>query len=212
MDFLMEGDSPSFMHLIHTGLEKPGRPDFYNWGGRYEFYQPRMEKWFSEPETRALWTDASDQALGFDGEWYTSNKSTIFRWRESFQNDFEARMDWRIQEFKDANDLPVVNLMTPEFFVAKVGDRIDLSAEGSSDPDGEQLTYQWFYYGEPGEYTISNERTATPLKIENSDSENAYFLIPNAERLGTMHIILEVTVQGSPALTRYKRAIVTVSP
>jgi hypothetical protein len=208
----MEGDSPSFMHLIHTGLENPERPDFGNWGGRYEYYLPRMEKWFSEPETRALWTDASDEVLGFDGEWHTSNKATIFRWREAFQNDFEARMDWTIKEYEDANHPPVVNLKTPEFIVAKVGDRIELSAEGSSDPDGDILTYQWFYYGEPGEYTISNGRTATPLKIENADTENAYFIIPNTERLGNMHIILEVTDQGSPALTRYKRVIVNVKP
>ncbi len=212
MEFLMEGDSPSFMHLIHTGLENPERPDYGNWGGRYEYYQPRTEKWFSEPETRALWTDAMDEVFGFDGEWHTSNKATIFRWREAFQNDFEARMDWTIKSYEDANHPPVPILKSPEKITAKVGDLIELSAEGSSDPDGDQLTFQWFYYGEPGEYTISDGKTGTPLKIENADTENANFIIPNAERLGTMHIILQVTDQGSPALTRYKRVIITVLP
>ncbi|MEB2778170.1 DUF1593 domain-containing protein [Algoriphagus sp. D3-2-R+10] len=212
MDYLMEGDSPSFMHLIHTGMGNPERPDYGNWGGRYEYYQPRTEKWFSEPETHALWTDAQDEVLGFDGEWHTNNKATIFRWREAFQNDFVARMDWTIKEYKDANHPPVINLKTPESINAKVGDRIELSAEGSIDPDGDGLSYRWFYYGEPGTYTHTNGATATPLKIENSDSANAYFIIPRAERLGTMHIILAVTDRGSPTLTRYKRIIVTVKP
>jgi len=212
MEFLMEGDSPSFMHLIHNGLEDPEHPNYGNWGGRYEFYQPRTERWFPGPETRPLWTDAMDEVLGVDGNWHTSNKATIWRWREAFQNDFEARMDWTIKSYEEANHPPVPKLASPERITAKVGQRIDLSAEGSMDPDGDQLSYRWFYYSEPGQYTISSGRTATPLTIENVDLPNAHFIIPKAGRLGDMHIILAVTDQGSPALTRYKRVIVTVAP
>ncbi|GAA0880389.1 DUF1593 domain-containing protein [Algoriphagus jejuensis] len=212
MEFLMEGDSPSFMHLIHTGMENPERPDYGNWGGRYEFYQPRTESWFSEPETRPLWTDARDEVLGFDGEWHLSNKATIYRWREAFQNDFEARMDWTIKDYDDANHPPVIQLNTPENLDARVGDRIELNAQGTTDPDGDQMTYRWFYYGEPGDYTLTDGRTATPLQLENADSANAHFVIPEAPRLGELHIILEVTDQGSPALTRYKRVVIDVKP
>jgi hypothetical protein len=31
---------------------------------------------------------------------------------------------------------------------AKPGERVNLSAAGSSDPDGDALSYEWFYYGE----------------------------------------------------------------
>ncbi|PZX50991.1 DUF1593 domain-containing protein [Algoriphagus chordae] len=212
MEFLMEGDSPSFMHLIHTGMENPERPDYGNWGGRYEFYLPKTESWFSEPETRALWTDTMDEVYGADGNWHTTNKATIWRWREAYQNDFEARMDWTIKEYKDANHPPVVKLKTPEFILAKVGDRIELSADESSDPDGDGLNYHWFFYGEPGEYTLASGRTATPLKIENADTANAFFIVPKPGKFGEMHLILAVTDQGSPALTRYKRIIVKVQP
>jgi hypothetical protein len=211
MEFLMEGDSPSFMHLIHTGMGNPERPDFGNWGGRYEYYQPRTEKWFSAPETRPLWTDAEDEVLGFDGAYHTSNKATIYRWREAFQNDFAARMDWTIKSFEEANHSPVIKLSSPDYMNAKVGDRIELNAKGSSDPDGDELSYKWFYYGEPGTYTLSSGRTAEPLKIENADKANASFVVPDTERLGTIHIILEVTDQGTPPLTRYKRVIVRVN-
>tara|TARA_R110002049_G_scaffold33354_6_gene109693 strand:+ start:1319 stop:2779 length:1461 start_codon:yes stop_codon:yes gene_type:complete len=211
MDYLMEGDSPSFMHLIHTGMENPERPDFGNWGGRYEFYQPRMEKWFSEPETRALWTDAQDEVLGMDGSYHTSNKATIYRWREAFQNDFVARMDWTIKPYAEANHPPVAHLKSADYINAEVGDTIELSAEGSKDPDGDNLTYKWYHYREPGSFTQSGGKAPKPIEIKNADKVNAQLTIPKPERLGTVHIILEVTDNGSPSLTRYKRTIIRVN-
>ena len=44
--FMMEGDTPSFLNLIGNGLSDPEHPDWGGWGGRYEFYTPRMRKWF----------------------------------------------------------------------------------------------------------------------------------------------------------------------
>ena len=210
--FLMEGDSPSFMYLIDNGLGNSEHPDWGSWGGRYEYYQPRTEKWFLEPETRPLWNNAQDEVLGMDSSWHTSNKATIWRWREAYQNDFEARMDWSIKPYAEANHPPVVKIKGEMYIKAKVGDKINLSAEGSSDPDGNKLSYKWFYYGEVGTFTMATARTGDPLKIENDNSENAWFTVPKKDRLGTMHIILAVTDNGTPALTRYKRVIVDVAP
>ena len=210
--YLMEGDTPSFLYLINNGLGDSEHPDWGSWGGRYEFYQPRTEKWFLEPETRPLWTNAQDEVLGDDGNWHTNNKATIWRWRTAYQNDFSARMDWTIKSYNEANHPPVAKLNCDERITAKVGDRIDLSAEGSTDPDGDSLSYKWFYYGEPGTFTIATARTGDTLKIEDADKANARFVVPKKYgRLGTMHIILAVTDNGTPALTRYKRVIVTVN-
>lgn len=211
-EYLMEGDSPSFLYLIPNGLGNPERPDWGSWGGRYEYYQPRMESWFSEPETRPLWTDAMDEVLGVDGEWHTSNKATIFRWRRAFQNDFSARMDWTIKSYSEANHPPVPRLAMEQRMEARVGDRIELNAKGSSDPDGDQLRFRWYFYGEPGAFTLSNGRTATPLTITNADKARAHFVIPKPGKTGELHLILEVTDDGEPALTRYKRVIVDVRP
>ena len=209
--YIMEGDSPSFMYLIDNGLGSSEHPNWGSWGGRYEYYQPRTERWFSEPETRPLWTNCQDEVLGNDSLWYTGNKETIWRWREHYQNDFVARMNWTIKSYKEANHPPIPILFNDEKITAKVGDRINLSAKGSSDPDGDNLSYNWFYYPEAGTYTISSGKTGAPLKIEDSNKENAWFTIPNSERLGTIHIILALTDDGSPALTRYKRVIITVN-
>lgn len=210
MKFLMEGDTPTFLYLIDNGLGNPERPDWGSWGGRYEFYQPRTERWFIEAETRPIWTDAQDEVMGNDGSWHTSNKATIWRWREAFQNDFSARMDWTIKDYKNANHPPVARLNSPKEIIAKIGDRIELNAEGSSDPDGDKLLYHWFYYPEVGTFNIATARTGDPLKIEDADKAKAWFVVPKSERLGTMHIIVAVTDNGIPALTRYERVIIEV--
>ncbi|MBI4621717.1 MAG: DUF1593 domain-containing protein [Verrucomicrobia bacterium] len=212
--FLMEGDTPSFLGLVRNGLNAPEHPDWGGWGGRYEYYTPRTQKWFAEPETRPFWTDAVDEVLGIDGNWHTGNHATIWRWRSAFQNDFAARMDWTIKPFAEANHPPVAKLGHAAELAAKPGERVNLSAAGSTDPDGNALSYLWFYYGEPGTFTTSNARSGDPVKIEDADQPNAWFSVPTNRvlRNGTMHIILAVTDRGTPPLTRYQRVIVTVNP
>lgn len=210
MKYLMEGDSPSFMFLINNGLNNPDHPNWGGWGGRYEFYHPRTEKWFLEPETRPLWTNADDEVFGFDGRWHTTNHATIWRWREAYQHDFEARMDWSIKPYDKANHPPVAKLNHAEYLDAKSGERVELSAEGSTDPDGDNLSYKWFFYEEPGTFTLGTARTGDPVKINDANMANAWFTAPKKGRMGTMHFIVAVTDHGTPALTRYKRVIVNI--
>ena len=57
---------------------------------------------------------------------------------------------------------------------------------------------------------MSTARTGNPLKINDSNMTNAWFIAPKKAKMGSMHIILAVTDHGTPALTRYKRVIITV--
>ncbi len=41
--FIMEGDTPSFLNLIHNGLHADVEPDWGGWGGRYIHRQPYGE-------------------------------------------------------------------------------------------------------------------------------------------------------------------------
>lgn len=213
-EYLMEGDTPSFLGLVNNGLNAPEHPDWGGWGGRYELYLPRTEKWFVQPETRPLWTNAMDEVLGIDGRWHLGNHETIWRWRAAFQNDFAARMDWTIKPYGEANHPPVVKLAHAAELKAKPGERVELSAEGSSDPDGNALSYEWFAYSEPGTFTMASARSGQPLEIKNFDQARAWFTVPTGRvlRNGSMHIILAVTDHGTPRLTRYQRVIVTVEP
>ena len=210
--FLMEGDTPSFLNLISNGLSNPERPDWGGWGGRYELSTPRTQKWFLDPETRPFWTDAVDEVLGVDGNWHTSNHATIWRWRSAYQNDFAARMDWTIKPYAEANHPPEPKLKHASQLTAKPGERVNLSAT-ATDPDGHAVSYEWFYYPEPGTFTTSQARTGAPVKIEDANKPDAWFTVPNTRvlRNGTMHLILAVTDHGAPPLTRYQRVIVNIA-
>ena len=210
--YMMEGDTPSFLYLIPNGLGQPEHPDWGSWGGRYELYTPRLRKWHLEPETRPVWTDAEDEVTGIDGRWYTSNKATIWRWRSAYQNDFTARMDWTVKSFKEANHPPLARLGNAETMTVSSGEKVSLSAAGSSDPDGNKLKYEWVYYGEAGSAALSTSRSGAPLKIEEANTRDAWFIAPKLPAPATLHIILAVTDDGQPALTRYRRVLVTVLP
>ena len=213
-EFMMEGDTPSFLYLVNNGLNSPDNPHWGGWGGRYELYTPRMEKWFLEPETRPIWTNVQDEVLGIDGEWHTTNHATIWRWRSAYQNDFAARMDWTIKPYAEANHPPVVKLDHPAHITARPGERVELSATASTDPDGDALSFEWFCYEEPGTRRMSNSSTGVKHEITGFDQAKASLVVKTARVMppgtGTMHIILAVTDHGTPRLTRYQRVIIDV--
>lgn len=203
--YIMEGDTPSFLFLIHNGLSDPEHPDYGSWGGRYAYYTPRYRKFFHEPETRPFWTNTDDWVEGEDGTIYINEQATIWRWREAYQNDFAARMDWTVKEPGAANHPPVPLLNHDNVMKVTAGETVSLSAEGSYDPDKDPLTYRWFHYREPGTFVGT-------VTLNDAENQHSSFPAPQVTEPETIHIILEVTDRGEPRLTRYKRVIVTVLP
>jgi hypothetical protein len=225
----MEGDTPSWLMLIQNGLNSPDHPDWGSWGGRYEQYKPDpittpMPEVFTggkpyEPESRPIWTNADDRftpripnsfgiAIRKDTGKYVGNLVTLWRWREDFQHDFAARMDWCIQPFEKANHPPVAKVNQPEEFTVKSGDLFKLDADGSYDPDGDNLSYWWFQYPEAGTYKGIVNFMPYAENLYNIHTIKA----PVVEKPETVHFILKVTDKGTPALSRYKRVIVTIIP
>ena len=214
VEYAMEGDTPSFLGLIVNGLNVPERPDWGGWGGRYEWYTPVFKPYLhyydEQPEQRPIWTDTQDAVSGPDGRVYIDNHATIWRWREAYQSDFAARMDWCQKPYKQANHPPVATLAGPVEVQVRVGETITLDARASSDPDGDRLEYRWFQYAEAGTYWHWRG-----LALENADSPVLTLRVPEQVELGiprSTHIILQVTDSGTPALTRYKRVVVTIMP
>jgi hypothetical protein len=203
--YIMEGDTPSFLYLVNNGLNDPEHPNFGSWGGRYAFYTPRTRKFFHEPETRPFWTNTDDLLVGEDGTIYISEQATIWRWREAYQHDFAARMDWTIMSYSEANHPPVVKIKDEKRVKIREGLNITLNAEESYDPEGDHLTYHWFHYREPGTF-VGN------IHIENPNQKTITINTPEVEEPATIHIILEVSDDGMPSLTRYQRVILTVLP
>ena len=223
--FIMEGDTPSYLGLIDNGLNAYRRPDFGGWGGRYVFRQPYGETHpvWSQGGDEFMRATSQDHVIGKDGVAYISDQATIWRWREAYQNDFAARMDWTIKDFAHANHNPelVVNGQPGTGVVELTVDpkqTLTLDATGSKDPDGQTLHYKWWVYEEAGlsdthgaDVTVTNPTSPKPQITINSPCRAAWIpgLIP-CRGEGVAHIILEVTDEGSPRLTSYRRIIVHV--
>jgi hypothetical protein len=224
----MEGDTPAWLALIPNGLNAPEHPDWGGWGGRYEYYQPAYAEMDTAgftggvpvpPEPRPIWTNASDTYTPFlpneygravrpDTTTFAGNRVTLWRWRDDFQRDFAARMDWCRQPYAQANHPPVPQLAHPDELTVPSGAWFWLDAAGTHDPDGDALSYLWMYYPEAG--TMAEEafrfQPAAP---------NLYRLpvaAPVVTEPQTLHFILKVTDKGTPALSRYRRVRVTVRP
>ena len=220
----MEGDTPSWLSLLPNGLNEAEHPDWGGWGGRYEWYKPDFTTQETvgsgvpqEPETRAIWTNAADsytpyipneygRAVKMDTLTFNGNKVTLWRWRDDFQNDFAARMDWCIKTYREANHPPVPVLSNPEEITVRSGQGFNLDAFDSYDPDGDHISFLWFNYPEAGTYKKY-------IKIEGAENAHgAYVLAPEVDKEETAHFILKVTDKGDPQLSRYKRVIVTILP
>lgn len=213
----MEGDTPAFLGLIPNGLNVPEHPDYGGWGGRYTLYTPSFVKpteaygpnWpVAPPETRPIWTNQTDSIVSpLDQKGYRSDQATIWRWRQEFQHDFAARMDWCTKPYSQANHPPVPALAHPDHLTVQSGEPFHLNAAGTTDPDGDSMSYLWFQYPEAGSYP-------EPISFR-PYAANLYDLpvtAPVVSKPQTVHFILKVTDKGSPALTRYKRVIVQIMP
>ncbi len=239
--YSMEGDTPSFLGLVQNGLNNMEHPNWGGWGGRYEYYLPEYDGTkqgpfgvLYKPETHAIWSHAEDAyiqywsgggektAIGEYPKIVKSQRATLWRWREEYQNDFAARMDWCIKPYEKANHapVPVVKMYTrvpdraddtpqPELipdFTVKSGQLFTLDATGTTDPDGDNLSYFWFNYPEAGTYP-----TFIPVG-DNPVIQHVRYQAPQVEKETFLHFILKVTDKGTPRLTAYNRIIVRVIP
>lgn len=159
-----------------------------------------------------------------EGRWYTSNawgrtrlKKNIpndqmlidylrptWHWIEPLQNDFAARADWCVKPYDEANHAPVVAFVHRPDLKAAPGKTVKLNAKGTKDPDGDNLTFRWWQYREAGSYPGD-------ITFAQNGGEKTSFVVPDDAKSGeTIHVICEVTDDGTPALTRYGRVIITV--
>ncbi|OJZ88973.1 hypothetical protein ASPFODRAFT_42099 [Aspergillus luchuensis CBS 106.47] len=218
-EYIMEGDSPTLLYMIQNGLGDPEHPNYGSWGGRYA---PVCETcdWDNH------YSDTEDQVIGMNNETFTSNKATIWRWREAYQNDFAARMQWTLsasETNKTWNHHPVVVVngaggLHPVTVNASVGAKITLDAGETYDPDGDGLSFEWFQYLEPSTDNASTEGNVADLNITTSSGGRvATVKVPTAEDscdedgCQLLHLILRVKDTGNPPLTTYRRTLIQVS-
>jgi hypothetical protein len=208
--FAIEGDSPSFLYLIPNGLGDTEHPEYGSWGGRYGAVSPQF----------GLYADTQDTAMGADGKPHEGDRVGIWRWRDAAQADFANRMQWTVASaYKLANHPPHVVLqddqsLKPLEFTVKYGEKLHLSAAGTTDPDGDGLTYKWWWYRDPSPplFPMSAPDIVQPDGIETDIILPGQQIVPGEK---VYHIILEVrdlSTADRPAIFRYRRAVIHVLP
>ncbi len=187
---LKEGDTPSWFYFLPNGLSDPEHPEWGGWGGRFR------------REVAGLYRDAADRV----GDTLHARVG-VSRWRPAFQNEFQARMDWCVKPYHEANHppQPVCNgdsSRKVQSITAPAGGAVRLSAVGSRDPDGDQLLCRWWVYSEAGTYRDSvSAAVEGPLE--------AKLTVPPSAAGTEIHVILELTDDGSPPLAAYRRVVIS---
>ncbi|MFI1744692.1 nucleoside hydrolase-like domain-containing protein [Thalassobellus sediminis] len=205
-----EGDTPAFMHVYPNGLNDPEQIDQGGWGGRFSFEKQAGIRSMSGVKKIEEKGESKYDPYYMYGNTPEKSKA-IKKWNKGYNNDFAARMDWSItSNYEEANHHPIAilngdktrNVLTIN---ATAGSNIELNANGSSDPDGNNLSYAWSFYNEPSSYNGD-------ITIPNNTSYSTKLKIPEDAANKNIHIILEVYDDGSPNLYAYRRLIVNVQP
>ncbi len=196
---IKEGDSPTFLHLLAPGLTDIEQPEWGGWGGRRARFDPKRNFFVDGRDRNPASTDPKREM-----QW------SLGRWATAISHDFAARLEWQVKPPSEANHPPVAQVngdATVRVLRRTVspGETITLDASGSADPDGNILAYKWWQYDEPG--TLD-----THIRLTDADSIRSTFMVPEVTDTRTLHLILEVTDNGRPQLTSYRRVVFTIVP
>ncbi len=105
---------------------------------------------------------------------------------------------------RNRNPIVIVNGekgLNPIIIEPETEEELQLNASKSVDPDKDKLTFHWWILPEAGTYTST-------VSIREADKANAILRIPQDAAGKELHIICEVTDNGTPALTSYRRVII----
>lgn len=183
--FIAEGDTFTYLNLLDNGLSGYREETPGGWAG-----------------------DAvSPRAAGFGTGNATAPRPPTPdpNFTPAAQNSFAARLKWSVTpKYADANHEPRVSVRGDWRIAARPGATVRLQG-AASDPDKNALAVKWWQWKAagtyPGQVTITNP-TALTASVQ----------VPMDAKEGqTIHLVLEVTDNGVPPLTRYQRVVVTVA-
>jgi hypothetical protein len=187
----VEGDTPSYLYVLPSGLNDPEHPTYGGWGALFE-RGVTLDK-----QTTAYANHQGTPANAISKKYEARFYPAIF-------NNFAARMNWAKDGSGNRNPVVVVNgnnKLASIKVAPAPGARLMLDASASSDPDGDNLTFSWWVFTEAGTYT-------SDIAIAGGDSNRATVEVPLDSVGKCFHIICEVTDSGTPPLTAYRRIII----
>lgn len=185
-----EGDTPAFLYLLgaNRGLNDPLEPTHGSWGSLFV----------------PMGGDFPD------GYYHTCGVeiSQLKRWIQDAKSSFENRLDFSIKDPKEVNHEPIIvldgeNSIDISEIESEPGSTITLDASESYDPDGDKISYNWFFYPEASSTVnlpVIGDPSADKIEVNISKSLAGE----------TLHLVLEVEDTGSPSLKWYKRMVIKV--
>jgi hypothetical protein len=208
-EFLGEGDTFTYLNLLDNGLGAYREETRGGWAGRVVVNPALQDTLMRSGQGDAAASFEtfmrSLEAIGPDGP-STRPASPQPNFTPAAQNDFAARMQWSVTPvYAGANHEPIVSIKGPARISARPGERIQLEAV-VTDPDANAVTVRWWRWKDVDTYPGDvSPVTVTALATE--------VRIPNDATSGqTIQLVLEATDSGTPALTRYQRVVVVVTP
>jgi hypothetical protein len=183
-----EGDTPAYLYLLSAafGLNDPKDPTQGSWGS---MFRPMGES--------------------FPRSYYSTcevDQTELIRWVNASTNSFKNRLLWSTKLPGEVNREPkaMVNGDASNKIIeiqTDPGTELVFDASGSSDPDGDELTFHWYRYEQADTYEGA-------LHISDPIDAVQKIAVPEDLGSGNIHLILEVKDLGEPSLVSYRRIII----
>ena len=189
----VEGDTPSFLHILPNGLNNPESPNQIGWGGYFQWE-------LSLDNETYCYTNSNSIAMKISQKYENLFYPAIF-------NNFAARMDWASQGKGNRNPIVIINKdksLKPLHINQRSESELILDASDSYDPDNDYLKIKWHFFKEAGNYKEN-------IKIEQISDKRIKFLLPKESKGKSIHLICEVSDNGIHHLSSYKRIIIHVN-
>ena len=204
-EFLGEGDTFTYFNLVGNGLEAYRDETPGGWAGHVAV-NPAAPR--AAPRGGAVASIEEFmrrlEGVGEEGP-ATRPASPQPNFVPAAQHDFAARLRWSVTPtYAGANHAPSVSIRGSARIAARPGETVRLQGV-ASDPDGNAVRVRWWRWKDvdtyPGEVAL-----ATPAGLATTVRVPA-----DAAPGQTIQLVLEATDDGRPALTRYARAVVSVT-